>query len=476
MIPRTLVAKIWDDHVVAELDDGWDLLHVDRHLVHDVTSPPAFELLAERGLRVAAPELTFGATEHSVSVTPGRSEDSNPLSVRFVPLMRRNCADHGIRLFDIDDDQQGIVHVVGPELGLSLPGTTVVCGDSHTCTNGGVGALGFGIGSTEVAHVLATQTLVQRRSPDMRIVFDGRLAGGVEPKDLILHTIASLGADAGVGHAIEFAGALVADLEIEQRMTVCNLAVELGARIGVIAPDDHTFAWLDGRPHAPSGALLERAVEHWRTLVTDAGASFAREAIVDATDVAPQITWGVSPAHSMAVDGRVPDPADAPDEVVATQWADALEYQGLAPGQSIAGVGVQWVFIGSCTNGRLSDLEAAASVVQGRRVAPGVRALVVPGSRTVQRAAEGLGLDRVFVDAGFEWGEPGCGLCPGLGGLALAPGERCVSTSNRNFRGRQGVGVRTHLAGAATAALAAIEGCIADPRAAARAQGASWNR
>ncbi|HVM66601.1 MAG TPA: 3-isopropylmalate dehydratase large subunit [Acidimicrobiales bacterium] len=460
----TLVAHIWDDHVVDKLGDGWDLLHVDRHLVHDVTSPGAFATLAERGLAVRSPALTFGATDHSVSVLAGRADDSNPISARFAPLMRANCTGHGVRLFDIDDPDQGIVHVVAPELGLTLPGTTVVCGDSHTCTNGGLGALGFGIGTTEVAHVLATQTLRQRRPADMRVTFTGALGPRVEPKDLILHTIASLGADAGVGHAIEFAGPVVAALPVEQRMTICNLAVELGAKVGVTAPDEATFAYLEGRRYAPSGRAFDDAVAYWRTLVTGPSAQFAREAAIDASTVAPQVTWGVSPAHSIPVHGTVPDPADAPDEATARQWADAMAYIGVMPGAPVAGLPVDWVFIGSCTNGRLSDLQAAAEVVRGRHVAPRVRAIVVPGSRGVARAAVAAGVDRVFLDAGFEWGEPGCGLCPGLGGLHLEPGQRCVSTSNRNFVGRQGTGVRTHLASAPTAALAAVEGAIADVR------------
>ena len=460
----TLVGKIWAEHVVADLDDDWALLHVDRHLVHDVTSPGAFTALAERGLRVHAPHLTFGATEHSVSIRAGRTDDSNPLSARFAPLMRDNCSAHSVRLFDVDDPDQGIVHVIGPELGLTLPGATVVCGDSHTCTNGGLGALGFGIGTSELAHVLATQTLRQRRLASMRISFTGALDRCVEPKDLILHTIAALGADAGVGFAIEFAGPLVSGLGIESRMTICNLAVELGAKVGIVGPDEVTFEYVSGRRYAPSGQALDDAVAHWRTLVTDPDARFDREIVVDGASVAPQITWGVSPAHSIAVDERVPDPTDAPDEQTARQWAEAMRYIGVEAGQYIEGVPVDWVFIGSCTNGRLSDLEAAAEVVAGRRVAAHVNALVVPGSRSVARAATAAGLDRVFVDAGFEWGEPGCGLCPGLGGVHLERGDRCISTSNRNFVGRQGQGVRTHLAGAATAALAAIEGVVADVR------------
>jgi len=461
---RTLVDKIWDDHVVVEVGDGLDLLHVDRHYVHDMTSPRAFTALRERGVGVLSPELTFGSPEHSVTVLPGRSEASNPMSETFVPLLRTNFEAHGLTLFDIGSPDHGIVHVIGPELGLTLPGTTVVCGDSHTCTNGGLGALGFGIGTSEMAHVLATQSLVQRRPSMMRITFTGSLARNVAPKDLILHTIARFGADAGAGQAVEFAGPLVESLTAEERMTICNLAVEIGAKIGIVAPDDVTFEYVASRRYAPTGSALDAAVEYWRTLVSDEAARFERDDVVDATTVAPQVTWGTSPAHSIPVDGTVPDPGDAPDDATRRQWAQAMDYIGVAPGQRLAGLPVEWVFIGSCTNGRLSDLRAAAEVAAGHRVAPNVRALVVPGSAAVRRAAEAEGLDRLFTGAGFEWGEAGCGLCPGLGGVHLAPGDRCVSTSNRNFMGRQGKGVRTHLAAPATAALAAVRGYIADSR------------
>ncbi len=464
MSGRTLVDKIWDEHVITQVDEGLDLLHVDRHYVHDVTSPKAFSELRDRGVEVLSPELTFGSPEHSVTILAGRTEASNPMSERFVPLLRRNFTEHGLTLFDIDSPDQGIVHVIGPELGLTLPGTTVVCGDSHTCTNGGVGALGFGIGTSELANVLATQSLVQRRPSMMRITFTGSMPPQTSPKDLILHTIARLGADAGAGRALEFAGSLIGSLGVEERMTVCNLAVEIGAKIGLVAPDDVTFEYVSSRRFAPRRAGLQRAIEHWRTLVTDEDARFEREELVDGTAVAPQVTWGTSPAHSIPVDGTVPDPDDAPDEVIRHQWTQAMEYIGVRPGEHLEGLPVQWVFIGSCTNGRISDLRAAAAVIEGRRVAPTVRALVVPGSGAVRRAAEAEGLDRVFVEAGFEWGEPGCGLCPGLGGVRLEAGDRCVSTSNRNFMGRQGQGVRTHLAAPATAALSAVHGCIADVR------------
>ncbi|HEX4017979.1 MAG TPA: 3-isopropylmalate dehydratase large subunit [Frankiaceae bacterium] len=467
MSGRTLVDKIWDEHVIAELDGGLDLLHVDRHLVHDVTSPQAFTALTDRSLEVFSPELTFGSPEHSLTILAGRTEKSNTLSQQFVPLMRKNFTSRGLTLFDIDSPEHGIVHVIAPELGLTLPGTTVVCGDSHTCTNGGLGALGFGVGTSEVAHVLATQSLVQRRPATMRIVFTGSLAPHVSPKDLILHTISALGADAGTGCAIEFAGPLIERLGIEERMTICNLAVEIGAKIGIVAPDETAFEYVASRRYAPRGQMLEAAVTHWRRLASDGDAAFDRHALIDVSGIAPQISWGTSPAHTAPVDGRVPDPSHAPDEAAKQQWAQAMDYMGLQPGQPLEGLPIQWCFIGSCTNGRLSDLRAAAAVIDGGRVASHVRALVVPGSAAVRRAAEAEGLDRLFTAAGFEWGEAGCGLCPGLGGVHLAAGERCVSTSNRNFMGRQGAGVRTHLAGPETAAYAAIQGCIADVRRAA---------
>ena len=467
MTARTLVDKIWDDHVILQLDGGLDLLHVDRHYVHDVTSPQAFKTLSDRNIDVFSPELTFGSPEHSVTILAGRTEASNPLSQQFVPLMRSNFASRGMTLFDIDSPDHGIVHVIGPELGLTLPGTTVVCGDSHTCTNGGLGALGFGVGTSEVAHVLATQSLVQRRPAMMRIIFTGSLAPHVSPKDLILHTIGQLGADAGTGCAIEFAGPLIERLGVEERMTICNLAVEIGAKIGLVAPDEATFDYVASRRYAPRGLGLEAAVAYWRGLTTDEGAVFDRQVSIDAAAVAPQISWGTSPAQTTPVDGVIPDPSDAPDEAAQRQWAQAIDYMGVHPGQPLEGLPIQWCFIGSCTNGRLSDLRAAAAVVRDGHVASHVRALVVPGSAAVRRAAEAEGLDRIFTGAGFEWGEAGCGLCPGLGGVQLAAGERCVSTSNRNFMGRQGAGVRTHLAGPAMAAYAAIHGCIADVRKAA---------
>ena len=462
---RTLVDKIWDQHVVAELGDGLDVLHVDRHLVHDVTSPKAFTTLAERSVEVLSPELTFGSPEHSVTILAGRTEESNDLSRTFVPLMRRNFATHGLTLFDIDSPDHGIVHVIGPELGLTLPGATVVCGDSHTCTNGGLGALGFGVGTSELTLVLATQSLVQRRPKMMRITFTGALAPGVEPKDLMLDAIARLGADAGAGYAIEFAGPAIVALGVEQRMTVCNLAVELGAKIGLVAPDDVTFDYVATRRFAPTGASSTPPLSSGGTSSpTPVRSSIGRSSSTRRMSRRRSPGAPARPTAWPSTPGSLTPPAPRTRTRRASGSRRSPTWTS-NPAKRLEGLPIEWVFIGSCTNGRLSDLEAAAAVARGRRVSPHVRALVVPGSRAVKRAAEGMGLDRVFTDAGFEWGEPGCGLCPGLGGVTLEPGDRCVSTSNRNFVGRQGIGVRTHLAGAATAARSAIEGAIADVRA-----------
>jgi 3-isopropylmalate/(R)-2-methylmalate dehydratase large subunit len=462
MTARTLVEKIWDTHVVADLGDGLNLLHVDRHLVHDLSGPPSLGMLAGRGLAVRNPELTFAMPDHTVSTAVGRNEADTPTGRMLVPALRERAQAEGIRLFDLDDAEQGIVHVVGPELGLTLPGMTVLCGDSHTCTHGGLGALGWGIGTSDLTHVLATQTIVERRPQLMRVTCSGTLAAGVEPKDLVLHLIGEHGADGGSGFAVEYAGNSIRAMPVEGRMTLCNLTMELGAKIGVVAPDESTFEYVAGRPYAPDGALWDLALAAWRELQSDEGAAFDREIEIDADAVSPQITWGTSPAHTMAVDGKVPDPGRTQDPSARAARSKALEYMGLSSGQRLLGLPVQHVFIGSCANGRLSDLQVAAQVVRGRRVADGVRAWVVPGSRGVQREAEGLGLDRIFVEAGFQWREPGCSMCLAVNGEVVPPGERCVSTSNRNFVGRQGPGARTHLAGAATAAAAAIEGRITD--------------
>jgi 3-isopropylmalate/(R)-2-methylmalate dehydratase large subunit len=464
MAAQTIVEKIWRAHTVAELGDGLDLLHVDRHLVHDLSGPASLGMLTKRGLRVRNPELTFATPDHTVSTAVARTDQDSGAGRMLLPALRERTHAEGIRLFDLDDAEQGIVHVVGPELGLTLPGLTVLCGDSHTSTHGGIGAIGWGIGSSELTHVLATQTIVQRRPRQMRVVCSGRLASGVEPKDLVLHLIGEHGADGGAGYAVEYAGGAIASMPVEGRMTLCNLTMEFGPKIGIVAPDEATFEYLTGRRYAPTGERWERAVAAWRGLVSDEDAVFDREIEIDAGEVAPQITWGTSPAHTMPLDGTIPDPEQARDAAGRTARANALEYMGLRPGEPLLGLPVQHVFIGSCANSRLSDLQTAARVARGGHVAPGVRAWVVPGSSGVRREAEALGLDRVFAAAGFEWRRSGCSMCLGLNDEVVPQGERCVSTSNRNFVGRQGPGARTHLAGVATAVAAAIEGRIADPR------------
>ena len=462
--PRTLFAKIWDTHVVESLGDGMDLVWIDRHFLHDLSGPFSLQSLANRGLPCRHPELTFATPDHGVATTPGRTELSSEVSAKLLPLFRDLCAKYAVELFDLDDPRQGIVHVVAAELGLSLPGSIVVCGDSHTCTQGGLGAVAWGIGNTEITQVLATQTLMVERPRTMRVRCAGALSAHVDAKDLILHVIAREGADAGSGHAVEYAGPAVEALPVEGRMTLCNLSVEMGAKMGFVAADETVFAYLRGRPGAPREALWEQAVAHWQSLRGDPGASFDREVAVDASEIAPQMSWGTSPAHTIAVDGIVPQPEQAPDRGTAKAWGEALDYMGLQPGSRLEGLPIQHVFIGSCTNSRLSDLESAAAVVRGRQVAAGVRAWVVPGSQSVKRAAEARGLDGIFKGAGFEWREPGCSMCIGMNGEQVPPGERCVSTSNRNFVGRQGPGARTHLASPASAAACAVAGAIADVR------------
>jgi 3-isopropylmalate/(R)-2-methylmalate dehydratase large subunit len=461
---KTLFDKVWDRHVVRDLGDGWALLHIDRHLLHDMSGPPALAEVAERGLHVKRPELAFATPDHAVSSLAIRSGRTNAAGAALWQALKDRSREAGVRFFDLGEPGQGIVHVMGPELGIVLPGTTVVCGDSHTCTNGGLGALAFGIGSSESTHVLATQTLRQRKPKRLRVRFEGVPCAGVTPKDLALHLLAREGASAGVGHAIEYAGAAVRAMGIEGRLTLCNLSVELGAKVGMVAPDDTTFAYVAGRPFAPRGALLERAMADWRTLATDVDALFDREVVIDASAVVPTVTWGTSPDQGIAIDGRIPDPADAPDAATRHAWQQALDYMGLEPGRAIAGTPVDWVFIGSCANSRLSDLREAARLAQGRKVAAGVTAWVVPGSEQVRRDAEAEGLDRVFREAGFEWRAPGCSMCVAANGERVPPGARSVSTSNRNFVGRQGPGARTHLASPAMAVAAAVAGCIADVR------------
>ena len=460
----TLFEKVWGGHVVAELGDGYQLLHVDRNLLHDLSGGKALAEVERRGLAVRTPALNFAVPDHAVSSAPGRTAGSTEISARLAPVLKRRSQAAGIRHFDVNDPEQGIVHVIGPELGLTLPGLVITCGDSHTSTHGALGAIAFGIGSTEVAHVLATQTVVQKRPRTMRVVFEGRPGQGVSPKDMILHLIGTIGAGGGDGYALEYAGPAIRAMDIEGRLTVCNMSIECGAKMGMIAPDDRTYEYLAGRPFAPRGAAWEAALAHWRGLPSDEGAAFDREVVVDVAEVAPQVTWGTSPEHVGPVTGRVPDPAEAPDAERREAWAKALGYMGLTPGTPLEGVPVDHVFIGSCTNARLSDLRAAAAVLDGRRVAAGVSAWVVPGSQAVRRAAEAEGLDVRFRAAGFEWREPGCSQCVAANGEVVPPGKRAVSTTNRNFVGRQGPRARTHLTSPAMAAAAAVAGRITDVR------------
>ena len=464
--PRTQFSKIWEDHKILSLGDDLDLLYVDRHLLHDLAAGPVLRQLSERNLRVFNPKLSFAVPDHSVSTRNRVGRDGgNDTARKLLSSMREETKKSGIRLFDLDTNEQGIVHVVGPELGITLPGTLLLCGDSHTCTHGGLGALAFGIGTSEVAHVLATQTIRQRRPKTMRIRIDGQLSPMVTAKDVILSIIGRLGTAAGQGYAIEYAGSAVRAMEIEERMTLCNLSIEMGSKIGLIAPDSKTFAYVAGRPFAPStGAMFEEAQADWRNLVTDAEAVFDAEHSIDAAEIAPQVTWGTSPQDVVGVDGQVPTmAADATVEAKSERQA-ALEYMGLKAGAAIEGTPVDWVFIGSCANGRLSDLRLAARVVEGRKISRKVRAIVVPGSQSVKSRAEAEGLDQIFLDAGFEWHASGCALCVAANGEHVGSGERSVSTSNRNFVGRQGPKARTHLASPATAAAAAIAGAIIDPR------------
>jgi 3-isopropylmalate/(R)-2-methylmalate dehydratase large subunit len=459
----TLFDKIWDEHVVADLGDGYALLHVDRHLIHDLGGGRAAADIREKGYRLRSPGLTFATPDHAISSAPGRA-GTTAVGLKLLEELRVLARDCGVKLFDVGDPGQGIVHIVGPEQGLSLPGALLVCGDSHTCTHGGMGALAFGIGSSEVAHVLATQCLVQRRPKRMRVTFEGARGPAVTPKDMILYLIGKIGAAGGDGFAVEYAGSAIRALEVEGRLTLCNLSIELGAKIGMVAPDDTTFGYLAGRPFAPQGALWEQALAHWRGLPSDDDARFDREETVDVASIAPQVTWGTSPEQVIGVDGRIPDPAAIAEEAKRRAAQAALDYMGLAPGAPIAGTPVDWVFIGSCTNSRITDLRAAAEVARRGKVAARVTAWVVPGSEGVKRQAEAEGLDRVFTAAGFHWREPGCSMCVAANGETVPRGQRSVSTSNRNFVGRQGPGARTHLASPAMAAAAALAGAIADVR------------
>jgi 3-isopropylmalate/(R)-2-methylmalate dehydratase large subunit len=464
MTARTLFDKIWDEHVVDELAPGIALLHVDRHMLHDLGGGDAIAAVLRSGQPVRNPELTFATPDHVVETRPGRTGGIAPWADALVEKLREQTGKTGVRLYDVGQDGNGIVHVVAPELGLTLPGLTVVCGDSHTCTNGAFGALAFGIGASEVQHVLATQTLPQRRPKTMRARFEGALPPGVGAKDMILALIGQIGTAGGTGYALEYTGEAVRGLDMEGRMTLCNLSIECGAKVGMVAPDETTFAWLEGRRHAPKGETWRQAVAFWRTLASDPGARYDAEVRMDCSQLAPHVTWGTSPEQVLRIDARVPVPADAPDDMHRKSWSEALDYMGLEPGQAIAGTRIDRVFIGSCTNSRLPDLRRAAEVVKGRRVAPHVEAWVVPGSERIKREAEAEGLDRIFLAAGLQWREPGCSLCVGANGELVGPGQRCVSTSNRNFVGRQGPGARTHLASPEMAAAAAIAGAIVDVR------------
>ncbi|MXO67511.1 3-isopropylmalate dehydratase large subunit [Altererythrobacter marinus] len=469
--PRTMYEKIWDAHVVETRDDGTSLVFIDRHLVHEVTSPQAFESLRASGRTVRRPDLTLAVPDHNVPTTARvdaagkRLPIADPQSAAQLAALERNAPDFGIRHIGATAPEQGIVHVVGPEQGFSLPGATIVCGDSHTAAHGGIGALAFGIGTSEVEHVLATQTLLLRKSKTMEVRVEGALGPGVTPKDLILHVIGVIGTAGGTGHVIEYRGRVFEEMSVEGRLTVCNMSIEGGARAGLIAPDEVTFAYLEGRPYAPRGADWDRALAWWRTLRTDEGAAFDKSVTIDAADIEPTVTWGTSPEDVVPIGGRVPAPESFADPAKQEAARKSLAYMGLEPGQRLADVAIENVFIGSCTNSRIEDLRAAAEVLRGRHKAPGVKwAIVVPGSGLVKRQAEAEGLDRVFTAAGLEWREPGCSACLAMNPDKVPAGERCASTSNRNFVGRQGPGARTHLVSPAMAAAAAVTGRLADVR------------
>jgi len=462
--PRTLFDKIWESHLAHRQDDGVCLLYVDRHLVHEVTSPQAFEGLRLAGRKVHRPRATLAVADHNVPTTDRSRGIEEPESRIQVETLEKNCADFGVPYFSMDDIRQGIVHIIGPEQGMTQPGMVIVCGDSHTATHGAFGALAFGIGTSEVEHVLATQTLIQQPAKNMRITVKGDLPFGVTAKDLILAIIGKIGTAGGTGHVIEYAGDAIRALSMEGRMTICNMSIEGGARGGLIAPDETTFAFLKGRPMAPKAGAFEQAVAYWRTLPSDPGAVYDKEVVLDAASIIPQVTWGTSPQDVLPIDGKVPNPADIAEEAKRQSMERALAYMGLTPGTPLKQVTIDRVFIGSCTNGRIEDLRAAAAVAKGRKVASSVQAMVVPGSGLVKHQAEEEGLDRIFLEAGFEWREPGCSMCLAMNADKLEPGERCASTSNRNFEGRQGRGGRTHLMSPGMAAAAAIAGHLADVR------------
>ena len=462
--PKTLFDKVWDSHVVERLPDGTCVLYIDRHLVHEVTSPQAFDGLRAAGRRVRRPDATLAVVDHNIPTSDrsqGIAEEESRIQVE---TLEQNVAAFGVPYIPVLDARQGIVHIVGPELGASLPGTTIVCGDSHTSTHGALGALAFGIGTSEVEHVLATQTLLQKPAKNMLVRVDGTLPSGCTAKDIVLAIIGRIGTAGGTGHVIEFAGEAIRALDMAGRMTVCNMSIEAGARAGLIAPDETTFDYVRGRPLAPQGAAFDQAIAYWRTLPSDAGAIYDRVVTLDAADIAPMVTWGTSPEAVLPITGTVPDPDDEPDQAKRAQVRRMLEYMGLTAGQKLSELAVDVVFVGSCTNGRIEDIREVARIVKGRHVAPGVRAMIVPGSGQVKLQAEAEGLDRIVREAGFEWREAGCSMCLGMNPDKLTPGQRSASTSNRNFEGRQGPGGRTHLLSPAMAAAAALAGHLTDVR------------
>jgi 3-isopropylmalate/(R)-2-methylmalate dehydratase large subunit len=466
---KTLYDKIFESHIVNEAADGTCLIYIDRHLVHEVTSPQAFEGLRTAGRKVRQPFKTLAVADHNVPTTDRSKGIADEESRIQVNTLAENTKEFGVPYFEINDARQGIVHIVGPEQGFTLPGMTIVCGDSHTSTHGAFGSLAFGIGTSEVEHVLATQTLIQKRAKTMRITVtgakDGKLPAGIKSKDLVLAIIGKIGTAGGTGYVIEYAGDAIRALSMEARMSICNMSIEGGARAGLIAPDEITFNYIKGRPLAPKGEQFDKAVAYWKTLPSDEGAVFDKEVTLDVSEIVPQITWGTSPQDVLPITANVPNPAAAPDEVAKTAWTRAIEYMGLKVGEKLQDVSIDKVFIGSCTNGRIEDIREAAAVVKGRHIAPNVKlAMIVPGSGLVKQQAEAEGLDKVFLEAGFEWREPGCSMCLAMNADKLEPGERCASTSNRNFEGRQGRGGRTHLMSPGMAAAAAIKGKLADVR------------
>jgi 3-isopropylmalate/(R)-2-methylmalate dehydratase large subunit len=461
---KTIVEKIWDEHLVSQEEGAPAILSIDLHLVHEVTSPQAFSGLRSRGLTVRRPDKTVATADHSIPTTPRDLPIADEMAAAQVRTLEKNCAEFSVPVHGWDSPYQGIVHVIGPELGLTQPGATIVCGDSHTATHGAFGALAFGIGTSEVEMVLATQCLLQRKPKTFLVRVDGTLRPGVSAKDIILALIARIGVGGGTGHVFEYAGSAIRALSMEERMTICNMSIEGGARAGLIAPDETTFAYLKGRAHAPKGAAWDEAVERWRRLPSDPGATYDKEIVIDANTLEPMVTYGTNPGMGLPISGMIPDPADESDPAAARGLARALEYMGLTAGQPLLGSPVNTVFIGSCTNGRISDLRLAAAALKGRTVAPGVRVMVVPGSADVKRQAEREGLGEIFRAAGADWREAGCSMCIAMNGDQLAPGEYAVSTSNRNFEGRQGKGGRTFLASPLTAVATALAGKIADPR------------